>query len=62
MLGLCFDRSGRLINDRSVYSIVDQISLDDVFDAVSDIPGMSVVAFGIKVGMSIFESRRNPRA
>ena len=60
MLGLAFDRSGRLINDRSVYSIVDQISLDDVFDAVSDIPGMSVVAFGIKVGMSIFESRRNP--
>lgn len=62
MLGLCFDRGGRLINDRSVYSVVDQISLDDVFDAVTDIPGMSVVAFGIKVGVSIFETRRRSRA
>ena len=61
-LGLCFDKSGRLINDRSVYTIVDQISLDDVFDAVNDIPGMAVVAFGIKVGMSIFEARRRPRS
>lgn len=62
VLGLCFDRGGRLINDRSVYSIVDQISLDDVFGAVSDIPGMSVVAFGLKVGMTIFESRRRPQS
>jgi tetratricopeptide (TPR) repeat protein len=61
MLGLCFDKVGRLINDRSVYSIVDQISLDDVFEAVSDIPGMAVVAFGIKVGVSIFESRKSPK-
>jgi tetratricopeptide (TPR) repeat protein len=61
-LGLCFDKAGRLINDRSVYSIVDQISLDDVFDAVTDIPGMGVVAFGIKVGMRVFEARRTPRA
>jgi tetratricopeptide (TPR) repeat protein len=61
-LGLCFDKAGRLINDRSVYSIVDQISLDDVFDAVTDIPGMGVVAFGIKVGMRVFEARRRPRA
>jgi tetratricopeptide (TPR) repeat protein len=62
MLGLCFDKGGRLINDRSVYSIVDQISLDDVFEAVSDIPGMAAVALGIKVGMSIFDSRRRPKA
>jgi len=62
MLGLCFDKGGRLINDRSVYGIIDQISLDDVFDAVADIPGMSMVAFGIKVGMTIFESRRTPRS
>ncbi len=61
-LGLCFDRFGKLINDRSVYTIVDQISLDDVFNAVNDIPGMAVVAFGIKVGMSIFEARRRPRS
>ena len=62
MLGLCLDKSGRLINDRSVYSIVDQISLDDVFGAITDLPGMAVVALGIKVGMSIFETRRRPRA
>ena len=62
MLGLCFDKAGRLINDRSVYSIVDQISLDDVFEAVTDIPGMAVVAFGIKLGRTIFESRRRPQA
>jgi tetratricopeptide (TPR) repeat protein len=61
-LGLCFDKGGRLINDRSVYSIVDQISLDDVFDAVADIPGMSIVAFGIKVGKTIFDSRRRPQS
>ena len=62
MLGLCLDKSGRLINDRSVHSIVDQISLDDVFGAITDLPGMAVVALGIKVGMSIFETRRRPRA
>ncbi|MBN1582712.1 MAG: tetratricopeptide repeat protein [Anaerolineae bacterium] len=58
MLGLCFDKAGKLINDRSVYSIVDQISLDDVFEAIDDIPGVKFVAFGIKVGRTIFESRR----
>ena len=31
-----------------------------VFDAVADIPFMSVVAFGIKVGMTVFETRRHP--
>ena len=62
MLGLCLDKSGRLINDRGVYSIVDQISLDDVFGAITDIPGLAVVALGIKVGMGIFETRRRPRA
>ncbi len=62
MLGLCFDRSGKLINDRSVYSIVDQISLDDVFEAMEDIPGAKLVGFGIKVGMTIFETRRGQQS
>ncbi|MBN1933227.1 MAG: tetratricopeptide repeat protein [Anaerolineae bacterium] len=62
MLGLCFDRNGRLINDRSVHSIVDQISLDDIFDALEDIPGAKLVGFGIKVGISIFESRRGQQS
>ena len=62
MLGLCFDKSGKLINDRSVYSIVDQISLDDVFEAIDDIPGAKFVAFGIKVGRTIFESRRGQQS
>jgi|GEM_PF-4552286 len=61
MLGLCFDRNGRLINDRSVESIVDQISLDEVFDALQDIPGAKLVGFGIKIGLSIFETRRGQR-
>ena len=61
MFGLCFDKGGRLINDRSVYSIIDQISLDSVMDAVANLPGMSIVAFGVRVGMTIFESRRRPQ-
>lgn len=62
MLGLCFDRNGKLINDRSVHSIVDQISLDDISNAVQDIPGGTMLVFGIKVGMTFFESRRRPES
>lgn len=61
MLGLCFDRAGRLINDRSVHSIIDQISIDEVFDALQDIPGAKLVGFGIKIGLSFFETRRGQR-
>ncbi len=62
MLGLCFDKAGKLINDRSVHSIVDQISLDDISDAIQDIPGGTMLVFGIKVGLSIFELRRQPKS
>ena len=59
-LGLCFDQNGRIINDKSVSSIVDQIPLDDVISAVTDIPGIgAVIALGL-IGKKLYDQRRRP--
>jgi len=59
-LGLCFDKNGAIINDRSVRSVVDQIPLDDVISAVTDIPGIgAVIAFGL-IGKVIYDARKRP--
>ncbi len=59
-LGLCFDKKGQIINDRSVTSIVDQIPMEDVISAMTNIPALgAVVALGI-IGKNIFEQRRRP--
>jgi tetratricopeptide (TPR) repeat protein len=59
-LGLCFDKNGQIINDRSVTSIVDQIPMDDVISAMSNIPALgAVIALGI-IGKNLFEQRRRP--
>jgi len=59
-LGLCFDQNGQIINDKSVFSIVDQIALDDVISAVTDIPGIgAVIAFGL-IGKKLYDLRRRP--
>jgi tetratricopeptide (TPR) repeat protein len=57
-LGLCFDQNGKIINDKSVSSIVDQIPLDDVISAVTDIPGIgAVIALGL-IGKKLYDKRR----
>jgi tetratricopeptide (TPR) repeat protein len=59
-LGLCFDQNGQIINDKSVFSIVDQIALADVISAVTDIPGIgAIVAFGL-IGKKLYDLRRRP--
>lgn len=59
-LGLCFDQNGQIINDKSVFSIVDQIALSDVISAVTDIPGIgAVIAFGL-IGKKLYDLRRRP--
>jgi len=59
-LGLCFDKNGAIINDHSITSVVDQIALDDVISAVTDIPGIgAVVAFGL-IGKAIYDARKRP--
>jgi len=60
MLGLCFDAQGRLANDRSVISIVDSLPLDDILSAVTDIPGLGVVAALGLVGKRVIDARRRP--
>ncbi len=61
-LGLCFDKNGQIINDRSVTSIVDQIPMEDVISAMTNIPALgAVIALGI-IGKNIFEQRRRPAA
>ncbi|MDY7040610.1 MAG: tetratricopeptide repeat protein [Chloroflexota bacterium] len=59
-LGLCFDQNGQIINDKSVSSIVDQIPLDDVISAVTDIPGIGAfIALGL-IGKKLYDQRRRP--
>jgi tetratricopeptide (TPR) repeat protein len=59
-LGLTFDKNGEIINDRSVESVIDQISLPDVISAVSNIPGIgAVVAFGL-IGKAVLDGHRRP--
>jgi len=57
-LGLCFDTHGRLANDRSVTTIVDSLPLDDILTALTDIPGLGVVAALGLVGKRIIDLRR----
>jgi tetratricopeptide (TPR) repeat protein len=57
-LGLCFDSQGRLVNDRGVTSIVDSLPLDDILSAVTDIPGLGVVAALGLVGKRVIDARR----
>lgn len=59
-LGLCFDAHGRLINDRSVTSIVDSLPLDDILSAVTDIPVLGAVAALGLVGKRVIDARRRP--
>ncbi|MFZ5915961.1 MAG: ATP-binding protein [Chloroflexota bacterium] len=59
-LGLCFDTQGRLINDRSVTSIVDSLPLDDILSAVVDIPVLGAVAALGLVGKRVIDARRRP--
>jgi len=59
-LGLCFDAHGRLINDRGVITIVDSLPLDDILSAVTDIPGLGVVAALGLVSKRIIDARRRP--
>lgn len=57
-LGLCFDARGRLVNDRSVITIVDSLPLDDILSAVTDIPGLGIVAALGLAGKRIIDARR----
>jgi tetratricopeptide (TPR) repeat protein len=59
-LGLCFDAQGRIVNDRSVTSIVDSLPLDDILSAVTDIPGLGIVAALGLVGKRVIDARRRP--
>lgn len=59
-LGLCFDTQGRLVNDRSVTSIVDALPLDDILSAVTDIPFLGAVAALGLVGKRVIDARRRP--
>jgi tetratricopeptide (TPR) repeat protein len=59
-LGLTFDKNGEIINDRSVSSVIDQIPLDDVISAVTELPFVgTVVAFGL-IGKAIIDQQRKP--